>query len=590
MSADSRGGRKIGEVGARCQASDSQFQETSRTQGQTGLHWKRNMSCYRFQLEEEVQMLEKQLQEEIDLHVVLAKAVGNHFSPLPISRSKLPVKAQELLASIVALEKIVAKLEEELFTLRFLLQHEEMEHHSTESHLKRLPVPSLKPPSSTSGYIWEKQVSSQGVSKFGSQVPSLHLEVLHSCEDSEPFTDTAENRPNEVLRRSSGVEEKNLDSFLHPPIAEFRSPKMKFLWQHPNVLSEEMVLCMRNIFLCLSGSTITCKASLSKCMFSPTSTGHVSLASFLSFSDSFMFPSSMQTSPEEIDHNCEVMDQENLCDPYGVNESLKWTGIGKYSSASEVSWMSVGKVQLDYAAEALKKFRFLVDQLDEVNPAKMNSDEKLAFWINLYNALIMHAYLAYGVPRTEIKLFSLMKKVSYTVGGQSFSAVDIEFIILKMKPPSHRPHIALVMTLHKFKLSEEHKRYSVECFNPLVLFALSCGMYSCPAVRIFTAKTVQEELQSSMTDYIQASVGVNEKGKLLLPKLLHSFTKGVVEDSFLVDWICRHLTPEQAAIVQRSSCLNKQRLLHARSFTVVPFNSRFRYLFLPCDRRGKSPA
>lgn len=530
-------------------------------------------------------MLEKQLQEEIDLHVVLAKAVGNHFPPLPISWSKLPVKAQELLASIVAMEKIVAKLEEELFTLRFLLQHEKFVYHTTESHLKRLPVPSLKPPSLTSEYMQEKQVS-----KLGSQVPSsLHLNVLHRCEDSESFTGTAENRPNEVLRRSTGLEAKKLDSSLQPPIAEFRIPKMKFLWQHPNELSEEMVLCMKNIFLCLSGSsTISSKASLSKYMYSPTSsTGHVSLASFLSFSNSFMFPSSMQTSPEELDHNCEVTGQE---DPYGVNESLKWTGIGKYSLASEVSWMSVGKVQLDYAAEALKKFRFLVDQLVEVNPAKLNSDEKLAFWINLYNALIMHAYLAYGVPTTEIKLFSLMKKVSYTVGGQSCSAVDIEFIILKMKPPAHRPHIALVMTLHKFKISEEHKRYSIECSNSLALFALSCGMYSCPAVRIFTAETVQEELQRSMRDYIRASVGINNKGKLLVPKLLHSFTRGVVEDSFLVDWISRHLTPEQAAIVQRSTCLNKQRLLGARSFSIVPFNSRFRYLFLPSNRRGKSPA
>lgn len=34
--------------------------------------------------------------------------------------------------------------------------------------------------------------------------------------------------------------------------------------------------------------------------------------------------------------------------------------------------------------------RFLVEQLSKVNPNCMNSDEQLAFWINLYNALIMH--------------------------------------------------------------------------------------------------------------------------------------------------------------------------------------------------------
>lgn len=34
--------------------------------------------------------------------------------------------------------------------------------------------------------------------------------------------------------------------------------------------------------------------------------------------------------------------------------------------------------------------RILVEQLAKVNPILLSSDEKLAFWINLYNALIMH--------------------------------------------------------------------------------------------------------------------------------------------------------------------------------------------------------
>lgn len=45
--------------------------------------------------------------------------------------------------------------------------------------------------------------------------------------------------------------------------------------------------------------------------------------------------------------------------------------------------------------------RFLMEQLSKVNPNHMNSDEQLAFWINLYNALIMHVSTTYhlGVKR-----------------------------------------------------------------------------------------------------------------------------------------------------------------------------------------------
>lgn len=101
-------------------------------------------------------------------------------------------------------------------------------------------------------------------------------------------------------------------------------------------------------------------------------------------------------------------------------------------------------------------------------------------------------------------------------------------------------------------------------------------------VKIFSAKNVHDELQNSMRDYIRASIGISEKGKLLVPKLLHGFAKGVVEDSMLVDWICRYLCPDQIAIIRNSASLQrKHRLLGVRSFNTIPFNSRFRYLFLP---------
>ncbi|KAM0856602.1 hypothetical protein ACQ4PT_049003 [Festuca glaucescens] len=175
-----------------------------------------------------------------------------------------------------------------------------------------------------------------------------------------------------------------------------------------------------------------------------------------------------------------------------------------------------------------------------------------------------------------------MQKACYTVGGQSFSAAEIEFVILKMKTPVHRPQLSLMLALHKFKVSEGHKKYSIDEAEPLLLFGLSCGMFSSPAVRIFTAENVRNELLESLRDYIQASVGISDRGKLLIPKLLQSYAKGAVEDSLFTDWICHHLSPDQVAVIQdSSSSQRKQRLLGARSFTVVAFDSKFRYLFLP---------
>ena len=44
---------------------------------------------------------------------------------------------------------------------------------------------------------------------------------------------------------------------------------------------------------------------------------------------------------------------------------------------------------------------------------------------------------------------------------------------------------ALLLALHKLKVSEELRKSAIDTCEPLVAFALSCGMYSSPAVSFF---------------------------------------------------------------------------------------------------------
>lgn len=279
----------------------------------------------------------------------------------------------------------------------------------------------------------------------------------------------------------------------------------------------------------------------------------------------------------------EVLTAGGVFDPYKVRGKLSWKDIGNYGLAKEVSWMSVEKNQLEYASDSLKRFRYHIQQLAEVNPMHLSYNEKLAFWINLYNALIMHAYLAYGVPKSDMKLFTLMQKAVYTVGGHSFSAACIEYVVLKMKPPAHRPQTALLLALQKLKASEEHKRSSIDAYEPLVAFALSCGAYSSPAVKVYTAANVKDELEEAQRDFVRASVGMSSKRKLLIPKMLHSFARTFVDDSEIPVWILRFLPQRQAGFVEQCISQRRYSLLGSRSCGVIPYDSRFRYLFLPDD-------
>ena len=576
---------------------------------------------YRSELEQEVKKLQRQLEKEIELHVALADAVTQNAPPPALNSSaKIPPETQELLVNIASLEGAVSNLEKELNDLYYQLCHERNERLLAENNPGGLPSASSDDRSlSTCMCTWEEHISSLRDLKFGGSesMRSTQQDLFTELEYDPDIGEESEDRQMVSLNRllekhqdislngllekhrdeemqgscsvgNQGKEDEKIDDLsFEQSIQKLTSMKGGNLWNYPNQLSEEMVRCMRNIFLRLSESSkISGKAS-SDC--SSSSAERLSGSTLASFSDSSILPSMLRSSSVDSYHNDEMMNKARNFDPYKVNGKGTRRDIGNYCSAAEVSWMSVGKEQLEYASEALKKFRFLVEQLSKVNPNCLNSDERLAFWINLYNALIMHSYLAYGVPRNDIKLFSLMQKACYTVGGQSFSAAEIEYVILKMKTPVHRPQLSLMLALQKFKISEGHKKYSIDQAEPLLLFGLSCGMFSSPAVRIFTAANVRNELLESLRDYIQASVGISDRGKLLIPKLLQSYAKGAVEDSLFTDWICHHLSPEQVAAIREYSSQRRQRLLGARSFTVVAFDSKFRYLFLPDSSGSQKP-
>ncbi|KAF8083266.1 hypothetical protein N665_0786s0011 [Sinapis alba] len=536
---------------------------------------------YRYQLEEDVKKLQLQLQEEVELHTFLESLMEK--DPWELSSScSVPHPAQELLSNIATLETAVTKLEQEMMSLNFQLSQERNERRLAEYHLSH----SASPPSYSS-----------------SSLRYLDSELHQPAEESPNQDQTVQNQ--ESSSESSQAEstvEKALDpsnQFLEKrQMRKTNGKKLprgtppKFMWDHPNLLSEEMVRCMKNIFMSLSDPTATSKASSNESQLSPVSVsprGHLSSSSsWWPSTERSMISSWVQSPQIDIQNNTDVLATGNVFDPYRVRGKLSWAEIGNYSLASEVSWMSVGKKQLEYASGALRKFRTLVEQLARVNPIFLSCNEKLAFWINLYNALIMHAYLAYGVPKSDLKLFSLMQKAAYTVGGHSYTAAAMEYVILKMKPPTHRPQIALLLAIHKLKVSEEQRKASIDTHEPLLAFALSCGMYSSPAVRIYTAKGVKEELLEAQREFIQASVGLSSKGKLLVPKMLHCYAKSMVEDSNLGVWIAKYLPPHQAAFVEQCISQRRQSLLASRNCGILPFDSRFRYLFLPDNNNSSA--
>lgn len=147
---------------------------------------------------------------------------------------------------------------------------------------------------------------------------------------------------------STGNNRVSAQNFLYASFTEERPDTC--LWDQPNKLSEEMVRCMKNIFISLADSSTASAKSRALKMncppFSPQSERSTSL-------------SWVQSQLVDTENADELFAAKNGFDPYRVRGKLSWADIGIYGSAIEVSWMSVGKKQLEYAAGALRKFRYI---------------------------------------------------------------------------------------------------------------------------------------------------------------------------------------------------------------------------------------
>ncbi|CAN5954565.1 unnamed protein product [Sphagnum jensenii] len=482
-------------------------------------------------LEEEVLLLHKRLEEELELHSVLETAVAHVPGTLTSFPYHLPIAAQELLADIAVLEVAVLKLKEKSTALRSQVVQEQTKREIAELHRER------------SGPILQPKGQ-------GSPVPPpspQQMIILTSL----------------TCTRTEGEDRREPSDLV----------------KTPNQLSERMVHSMVSIYCHLAvQNVISGKSSPSGSIHSPTSPfGHQSNSSASSLSESSLV--SFVRSPLVDLRNEEVILADATLDPFKVRNNIPWMDIGAYGHVFEVPRLSLDEDQLNYVAQALQDFKLLVEQLASVDPSHLSHDEKLAFWINLYNTLMMDGYLTYGIPQSELKFFSLLQKVAYTVGGHLFSAAMIEYSLLKSKSSATHPQIMLSMALHRNKFTEAQRKFGIDRPEPLINFALCCGTWSAPMVRIYTAEKVHMQLEDAFHNYTQASVGISTTGKLLVPKLLQCYAQNFVEDSDLLDWICNLLPSSQVDVI--CECIQQQHhhIFGSSNITIVPFNFTFRYLF-----------
>ncbi|CAL0304217.1 unnamed protein product [Lupinus luteus] len=542
-------------------------------------------------LAQEILQLQNRLQQQFAIRRALEKATYMPLLEGATVESSIPKAAQGLIKEIGILELEVVYLEQYLLTLYRKRFDQQISSLTTEERRSEIASDTNKGISAVpgKGAVYDKEISVPHSSHLISHINSddFHLKECNDELELESFLDSSIYRCHSELSQrtvcsiedsSVTIKTKAVDYYHSLPLsmlelAQNSKSSSTSLAEHlgncyfdnvpetPNWLSEEMIKCISAIYCDLAESPFL---------------GHENASSPLRFSSSsYELSSQSQGSKWGSQWKKHLSFNLNYSIPFGVKGSQELSG--PYCSMIRIQKLCTDNQKLKEIEYMLRRYRSLVSRLVDVNPRNMKHEEKLAFWINVHNALAMHALLVYGISANNVKRMSSVLKAAYNIGGQTISIDLIQNFILGCRLP--RPGPAQWLRLWfpskiKPKVRDGRKGYVIHRPEPLLLFALCSGSHSDPAVRLYTSKRVFEELELAKEQYIKSTITITKEHKLVLPKIVDSFAKkSGLEAPGLMEIIKPYLADSQ-----RKSIQDFQSKTRWKGIELDPHNFTFHYL------------
>ncbi|RJP16578.1 MAG: DUF547 domain-containing protein [Candidatus Abyssobacteria bacterium SURF_5] len=125
-------------------------------------------------------------------------------------------------------------------------------------------------------------------------------------------------------------------------------------------------------------------------------------------------------------------------------------------------------------------------------------EEKTAFWINLYNVLVIHGVVELEIRDSVKEVRNFFRRIQYQIGDMRFTPDDIEHGVLRgnRKPP----HSLFPL----FKADDPRLKYSLRTMDPRIHFALVCASSSCPPIDVYDPNILDEDLTVSGQTFLNS--------------------------------------------------------------------------------------
>lgn len=216
----------------------------------------------------------------------------------------------------------------------------------------------------------------------------------------------------------------------------------------------------------------------------------------------------------------------------------------------KVSAIDGDGTKVDYArlrnSQVYKEFRYRCSpKLRGYDPGNLGRrEEKLAFWINLYNALVLDAVIDFGVQHSVTEgwlgMLAFFRKAAYNIGGQRVSLDDIEHGILRDNrghPTLPGPH---------FPADDSRMAWVIAPPDVRIHFALNCASRSCPPIQVYSGDQIDTQLDLAARNFVNQNTTVDQKtNELSISAIFRWYQRDFGGQQAVLEFILNHLLEDE---------------------------------------------
>jgi hypothetical protein len=169
-----------------------------------------------------------------------------------------------------------------------------------------------------------------------------------------------------------------------------------------------------------------------------------------------------------------------------------------------------------------------------------------AFWVNVFNAVVLRDASQLALAGSVRDVEGFFERARLKIGGLAYSLDDIEHGLLRGNVPKFG------RLRSPMRHDDPRLAYMPLAFDERIHFAMYSAARSSPAMRVFSAGSLDVQFGQATAEYLRRTVRIEQEGAVVvLPRQFYWYSRDFGGESGALDFALARLDDEAVELVDR---------------------------------------